>query len=88
MTNLYNWEALFSSPPVIQPGKASFAGFPEAVIQVDAGFLHGPAHHVVADVPGAGEVVAQVAGIHGPHGGNRIALNARDLYKAADRVTG
>ena len=43
---------------VIELGQAAFAGFAEAVVQVDAGFLHGPADHVIADVPGAGEQVA------------------------------
>ena len=35
--------------------QAAFAGFPETVIQIDAGLVHGTADHVIADVPGAGE---------------------------------
>ena len=43
---------------LVELGEAPFAGLPEAVVKVDAGLLHGPAHHVIADVPGAGEEVA------------------------------
>ena len=42
----------------VEFGKAAFAGFTEAVVQVDTGFLHGTADHVIADVSGAGEEVA------------------------------
>lgn len=73
---------------VIQLGQAAFAGFPETPVQVHAGFVHGPADHVVADVPRAGEEVAQVAGVHGPHGGYRVSLDAGDLDQAADGVAG
>ena len=48
----------FCSLAVIKLGQAALAGFPEAVVQVHAGFPHGPADHVVADVPGAGEEIA------------------------------
>ena len=74
--------------PVIQLGKAALAGFPEALVQVDAGFVHGPADHVIADVSGAREEVAQIAGVHGPHGGHGVALDAGNLHQAADGVTG
>ena len=47
-----------SALAVVQLGEAAFAGFPEPVIQVDAGFLHGPADHVVTDVTGTGEEIA------------------------------
>ena len=72
--------ALFSthySDPfaVIEPGEAALAGLPESVIQVDAGFPHGAAYHVVADVSGAGEEIAQIAGIHGPDGGNGVVIS-------------
>ena len=49
---------LFVILPCVDLGEAAFAGFPEAVVQVDAGFLHSPADHIIADVPGAGEEVA------------------------------
>jgi len=51
---------LFSVDPlaVVELGKAAFAGFPEPMIQIHAGFLHGPADHVVADVTGAGQEIA------------------------------
>ena len=39
-------------------GQAAFAGFTETVVQIDAGLMHGPADHVVADVTGAGEEIA------------------------------
>ena len=42
----------------IKLGKTAFTGFPEAVVQVNAGFFHGPADHIVADPAGAGEEVA------------------------------
>ena len=35
---------------VVKLCKAAFTGFAEAVIQMDAGLLHGPADHVIADV--------------------------------------
>ena len=44
--------------PVIQPGEAALAGFLILVAQIQARFLHGPADHVIADVPGTGEEVA------------------------------
>ena len=50
--------ALFGTFAVVELGQAAFAGFPEAVVQVDAGLLHGPADHVVADVSGACQEVA------------------------------
>ena len=77
---------LFSSG--VELGQTAFAGFAETVVQVDAGLLHGPADHIVADVTGAGEEVAEVAGIHSPDGGNGVALDAGDLHQAADGVAG
>lgn len=56
--------------------------------QVEARLIHGFADHVIADVPGAAEAVAQVAGVHGPHGGDGVALDAGDLDQAADGVAG
>ena len=55
---------------------------------MDAGFLHGPADHVIADVSRAGEEIAHVAGVHGPQGGNGVALDAGDLHQTADGVAG
>ena len=78
----------FPSLPSVQLGKAAFAGFPKTSVQVDAGFVHGPADHVVADVPGTGEEIAQVAGVHGPHGSHGVPLDAGDLHQAADGVAG
>ena len=43
---------------VIDLRQATFAGFPETVVQVDAGLMHGPADHIIADIPGAGEEIA------------------------------
>ena len=45
-------------PPCIDLGQTAFAGLTEAVAEVDAGLVHGTAHHIVADVTGAGEEVA------------------------------
>ena len=39
-------------------GKAAFAGFAETVVKVDAGFVHSPADHIVADISRAGEEIA------------------------------
>ena len=39
---------LFSS--VIDLSKTALAGFPEAMVQVNACFVHGTADHIVADV--------------------------------------
>ena len=74
-------------PSVIQLGKAALAGFPEAVIQIDAGLPHGAAHHVVADVPGAGEKIAQIAGVHGADCGDGVALDAGDLRRNKQWIT-
>lgn len=43
---------------VVELGQTAFAGFLEAVVQMDAGFFHSPADHIVADISGAGEEVA------------------------------
>ena len=43
---------------VIDLRQAAFAGFPEAVVQVDTGLMHGSTDHVIADIPGAGEEIA------------------------------
>ena len=72
---------------VVNLGKTAFAGFPEPVVQVDAGFLHGPADHIIADVTGAGEEIAEIAGVHSPHSGYGVALDTRDLHQSAYRVT-
>ena len=69
-------------------GQAALAGLPEAVAQIDAGIVHSPADHIVADVTGAGEVITQVTGVHCAHGGYCVALNAGDLNKTADGVAG
>ena len=53
---------------IINLRQAAFAGFPEAVVEIDAGLVHSAAYHVIADVPGAGEEIAEVAGVHGPVG--------------------
>ena len=73
---------------VIQLGKTAFAGFLETVIQVYTGFLHGTAHHIIADVAGSGKEITEVAGIHGADGGNRIPLDAGNLHQTADGIAG
>ena len=35
--------------------QTALAGFPEAVVQIDAGFVHSPAHHIIADITRACE---------------------------------
>lgn len=45
-------------PSGVDLGQTAFAGFTEAVAEIDAGFVHGTAHHIVADIAGAGEEVA------------------------------
>ena len=47
----YSIPDLFPALSVVELGKAALAGFPEALVQIDAGFVHSPADHVVADVP-------------------------------------
>ena len=49
---------LFAALAIINLCKAAFAGFTETVVQIDAGFVHGAADHIIADVTGAGEEVA------------------------------
>ena len=39
--------AQIGSTPGVHPGEAAFAGFLVEVAQVQAGFLHGFAHHTV-----------------------------------------
>ena len=73
---------------VVEAGQAAFGGFFVLVGQVEARLIHGFADHVIADVPGAAEAVAQVAGVHGPHGGDGVAFDAGDLDQAADGVAG
>ena len=48
---------------VIEPGQAAFGGLFVLMGEVEAGFVHGFADHVVADISGAAEAVAQVAGV-------------------------
>jgi len=43
--------------PRVELGKSTFAGLTEAVIQIDTGFLHSPADHIVADAAGAGKEI-------------------------------
>ena len=73
---------------VIDLCQTAFAGFAEAVVEIDAGLVHGTADHIVADIPGAGEEIAQVAGVHGPHGSHGVALDAGNLNQTADGVAG
>ena len=49
---------VFGAFAVIESCKTAFTGFLETVIQMDTGFLHGPADHIVTDAAGAGEEVA------------------------------
>ena len=58
------------------------------MIQINAGFVHGAADHVIADISGAGEKIAEIAGIHGSHGGYCVALDTGDLYQTTDWVAG
>ena len=46
---------------VIEPGQAAFGGLFVLMGEVEAGLIHGFADHVVADISGAAEAVAQVA---------------------------
>ena len=55
--------SLFPALAVVELGQTAFAGFTEPMVQVHAGFLHGPANHIIADIPGAGEEIAEIAGI-------------------------
>lgn len=43
---------------VIDAGQATFAGFPELVVQVDTGVVHSAAYHIVADITRSGEEIA------------------------------
>ena len=74
--------------PCIDLCQTAFTGFPEAVVQIDTGLMHGPADHIVADITGAGEEIAEIAGVHGPHGGNGITLDTGNLYQTANGVAG
>ena len=75
-------------PSGVKLGQAAFAGFPEAVVQVYTGFLHGPAYHIVTDITGTGEEIAEVAGVHSPDSGDGVAFDAGNLHKTADGITG
>ena len=80
--------ALLGALAVVELCQAAFAGFAEAVVEVDAGFMHGAADHIIADITGACEEIAEVAGIHGAVGGNGITFDAGNLYQTADGVAG
>ena len=69
-------------------GQTAFGGFPEALVHVDAGLIHGFHNHIEGDPLGIGQEVGQIAGIHGPHGSYGIALDAGNLNQAANGVTG
>ena len=69
-------------------GKAAFAGFAEAVVQIDAGLVHSTADHIIADITGACQEEAQVAGIHSAHCSHGISFNTGDLHQTTDGVTG
>ena len=43
--------------PRVELGKSTFAGLPKTVVQIDTGFLHGTADHIVADAAGAGKEI-------------------------------
>lgn len=75
-------------PPVIEPGQTALAGLLILVAQVQPGLIHGLAYHIVADISGAAEEIAQIAGIHSAHGGDGVALDAGDLHKPANGVAG
>lgn len=42
----------------VEPCQTAFAGFAEPVVQIHAGFLHGSADHIVADVTRTGKEIA------------------------------
>ena len=42
----------------IDLSQTAFAGFTEAVIKIDTGFVHSSADHIVADVTGTGKEIA------------------------------
>ena len=79
---------LLLDPAGINLGQTALGSFPEPMVQVDAGFVHSPADHIVADIPGAGEEVTQIASVHGSHSRYSISFDARNLHQAANGVTG
>ena len=77
---------LFRLFAVVDFCQTAFTGLTEAVIQIHTGLLHGTAHHIITDIPGAGQEVAEVAGVHSPHSRNGIAFNTRYLHQAANGI--
>ena len=59
-------EGLFGLLACVDLSQAAFAGFTETMVQIDAGFVHGTANHIIADVSRAREEIAQIAGVHCP----------------------
>ena len=71
---------------VIELCKAAFGGLAVFCADVQAGLLHRAHDHVEADVARAAQQAGQVEGVHGALGSHGVALDTRDLDKAADRV--
>ena len=49
---------LFGLSALVNLCQTAFAGLAEPVVEVDAGFFHGAAYHIIADISGAGEEIA------------------------------
>ena len=82
--NIGNFASLLAS---VDLGQTALTGFTETVIQVDAGLVHGTADHVIADISGTGQIIAQIACVHSAACGYSVAFDAGNLYQTADGVT-
>ena len=52
---------------VIKSGKTAFRGLSVLMAKIDSCFIHGFAHHIIADISGAAQEIAKVTGVHRPH---------------------
>ena len=77
------------SPPALKHlGQAAFRGFAEALVHADTRFIHRAYDDVEGDTLRIPEEAGQIAGIHSPPRGNRVALNTGHLHQSANRVAG
>ena len=88
MLGTISWLFTFASFAVVELCQTALAGFTETVVEVDAGFVHGAADHIIADIPGAGEEITEIAGIHGAIRCDCVALDAGNLHQTADGIAG
>ena len=72
----------------IDRGQSSVGSLPVLFIHIQAGAVHGGDDVVEGDLPCCVEEARERDGTDRTHGGDGVPLDAGDLHKTADRVTG